>query len=316
MKLPVLFRRSATATLPLGIDIGQARVRAALLERSDDGPQLVAVAARDRSGTLTDSLRETLADLGTTERRCVLGVTEPDAIVRSVAFPPMPARERAQAARYEADRFLHTDEPVIVRIFPIEANVRFAIGIAKRRIIDDLLRVVREAGLTCDAVDNAAFAYERLARANDAVLDIGATAATLYLFGDRVPSTSRFEGGGDRLTSALAESLAIDVESAERRKRTHGLAGSASYTVNAFVEAVATTLVAARSRGMRIDHLALVGNGARLDDLIPALAAATGLSVGRLDALPVSCLTLPPDVVRAGLADWALAIGLALRRTA
>jgi Tfp pilus assembly PilM family ATPase len=312
MKLPVMFRRG-TATLPMGIDIGETRVRAALLEADDGVPRLVAVATRERAGSLSESLREIVADLGTSERRCVLGVTEPDAFVRSVAFPTMPARERAQAARFEADRFAQPDEPIIVRIFPLETAGRFALGIAKRRIIDERLRTARETGLTCIAVDNAGFAYQRLVSRTDAVLDLGASAATLYLFGERIPSTSRFDTGGDRLTGALAESLAIDRESAERRKRTHGLAGSASVTLTALVESVAGSLVGARSRGMRIEHLALVGNGARLDDLIPALSSATGLSVGRLDTMPVSCDTLPPDVVRAELADWALAIGLALR---
>jgi len=313
MKLPVLFRQNATATLPLGIDIGTTRVRAALIQIDDDGPRLLAVAARDRNGTPAETLRETVADLGTSERRCVLSVTEPDGLVRSVTFPPMPARERMQAARFEADRFVQTEEPVIVRIFPLETNVRFALGIANRRIVDDRIRLAREAGLTCVAVDNAAFAYERLARPSEAVLDIGASAAMLYLFGDTIPSTSRLDIGGDRLTAALAESLAIDIESAERRKRTHGLAGTAGYTVNAFVEAVSATLVGARSRGMRIDRLALVGNGTRLDDLIPALSTATGLSVGRLDGLPIACTTLPIDVVRSETTDWALAVGLALR---
>jgi Tfp pilus assembly PilM family ATPase len=316
MNLPVLFRRRATATLPLGIDIGQTRIRAALVAVDEAGPHLVAVAARDRSGTPAESLRETLADLGTSERRCVMSITEPDGLVRAVTFPPMPARERAQAARFEADRFVQTDEPVIVRIFPLEPNVRFALGIAKRTIVDERMRVAREAGLQCIAVDNAAFAYGRVAGPSEAVLDVGATAATLYVYGDRLPFTARYDTGGDRLTAALAESLAIDAGSAERRKRTHGLAGSAAYTVNAFVEAVSATLVGARSRGMRIDRLALVGNGTRLDDLLPALETATGLGVGRLDALPLPCTTLPPDVVRVETPDWALAVGLALRGAA
>jgi Tfp pilus assembly PilM family ATPase len=314
MMLRTLFRSApADATLPLGIDIGQTRVRAALLEAGDDGPRLVAVATRDRSGPLPELICEALADLGTTERRCVLGVTEPDGLVRPVVLPSMPPRERAQAARFEADRFVTSDEPLVVRLFPLDANARYALGIAKRRVIDERLRIAREAGLACVAIDNAAFAYARLTGSHEAVLDVGAGAATLHVFGDPIPSTSRFDTGGERLTAALAESLAIDVESAERRKRTHGLAGAAAYTVHAFVEAVSGTLVAARSRGMRIDRLSLVGNGTRLDALPPALEISTGLSVRRLDTIPIPCSTLPPDVVRAELADWALAIGLALR---
>lgn len=314
MNLAAILRRGApaAATLPLGIDIGHRRVRAALLEPAEEGPRLVAVAARDRGGNLEDRLREALADLGTLERRCVFGITEPDGLVRSAVFPPMPARERAQAARFEADRFVQTDEPVVVRLFAIDTNSRFALGIAKRRILDERLQTARTLGLKCIAIDNAAFAYERLAAPNQAILDVGARAATLYLFGDRVPATYRFDTGGERLTQAIAESLAIDFESAERRKRTHGLAGSAAYAVNSFVEAVSGTLVGARSRGLRIEQLGLTGNGTRLDDLVPALEASTGLSVGRLDSFPLRCLTLPPDVVRAEAADWALAIGLAL----
>jgi Tfp pilus assembly PilM family ATPase len=315
MMLATMLRRKP-ATLPLGVDLGQTRVRVALLEVSGDERRLIAVAARDRAASLGDTLREALSDLGSPERRCVLGITEPDGLVRPVTFPPMPSRERSQAARFEADRLVRADEPLVVRLFPLDGNARFAIGIAKRRTIDDRLHVARETRLTCVGVDNAAFAYQRLARQNEAILDIGATAATLYLFGDVLPSTTRFEMGGERLTAGLAESLGIDLVSAEQRKRAYGLAGAATHTLKAFVEAVAGALVGARSRGMRIDHLALVGNGTRLDDLRPALAIATGLSVGRLDTLPLSCETLPPDIVRAEAGDWALAVGLALRGTA
>jgi Tfp pilus assembly PilM family ATPase len=271
------------------------------------------VAARERNESLSEALCAAVADLGTAERRCVMGIAEPDGLIRPVSFPPMPTRERSQAARFEAERFSQDDEPVVVRVFPLDTETRFALGIAKRRIIDDRLRAARDAGLTCIAVDNAAFAYQRLARPSEAILDIGSGAAALYVFDEPLPSTTRFEWGGDRLTAALAESLAVDVASAERRKRTHGFAGAAPLALRRLVEEVAGTLAGARSRGVRIDHLSLAGNGSRLEDLAPALASATGLSVGRLDALPVSCDTLPADIIRAESGDWALSIGLALR---
>ncbi len=305
--------RRTPATLPLGIDIGSTRVRAALLESTPGGPRLVAVAARERTGPIAERLRELLGDLGTRERRCVFGVAEPEGLVRSVTFPQMPARERAQAARFEADRFTSSAEPVVIRLFPLEAKTRFTLAIARRSAIDARLRLAGEIGLTCVAIDNAAFAYERLTRANEALLDIGADAAMLYLYSDPVPSSHRFEGGGDRLTRAVAESLSIDRETAERRKRTHGLGGAATNAVNALVESISATLVGARSRGLRVDMLTLAGNGTRLSEIAVGLASSTGLQVGTLETLPIPCATLPQDVVRAELPDWGLAIGLALR---
>ncbi len=305
--------RSRAATLPLGIDIGTTRVRIALLEPSADGAALVAVAARERADDPSESLRDALAELGTHERRCVLSIAEPEGLIRSIVFPPMPARERALAAQYEADRFISREEPIVVRLFPLADPARFALGIARRSALVGRTTLAKQLGLQCVAIDNAAFAFERLAQPGDAILDIGELATTLYLFGDVLPGVQRFDTGGRRLTQALAESLAIDYATADRRKRALGLSGAASYTTGALIEALSAAIITARARGLQIERLLVAGNGARLRELLASIAAATAIKTIPLDRLPVACETLPANVVRAELPDWALAIALALR---
>jgi len=49
---------------------------------------------------------EALAELETPERRCVVALGAPDALLCMLPLPPMPRWERLRAARFEAGRFI------------------------------------------------------------------------------------------------------------------------------------------------------------------------------------------------------------------
>ena len=147
-------------TLPLGIDIGRSRVRVALSARlAGSKPALVAVASRDHAGDPVAALREACTELHTAERRCVLALAAPDALLRTVEFPPMSRWERARAARFEAARFI--DYPLAdaaISLVAVPGTERWTIGIARRSALAAALRAARAARLRPLAVDDAAFA--------------------------------------------------------------------------------------------------------------------------------------------------------------
>ena len=100
-------------TLPLGIDIGAARVRVICTEIHPAGPRVVAAAVRalpaaeilsdcDHLGIL---IEEAVKELGTRERRCVCALGEPEGILRSLTSPPMSAGETRRWAALEAGRY-------------------------------------------------------------------------------------------------------------------------------------------------------------------------------------------------------------------
>lgn len=305
---------SARATLPLGIDLGAARTRVALVERCGAGPpQLVAVATRATNEDPSAAIAAAWAELGTRERRCVLALSAPDALLRSIPFPAMGRGERRRAARFEAARFVAFPlEEAVVRVASVAPD-RSVVGIARRAALDARASAARRAGLRPVAVDDAAFALLRAFPYADAVVDVGLGATLLVVPADLVPSSTSFASGGEAFTAAIAASLGIDPPAAEQRKRTIGLAGAGERVRDALVEQLAGALIEHRARSRsELRAIALAGNGARLTGFADALERAVAIPV-RLGALSSGASeTLPGDVLRAASPDWGLAYGLAL----
>jgi Tfp pilus assembly PilM family ATPase len=299
-------------TLPLGVDIGRRRVRIALTERAGRASAtLLTVAARDHDGDPAAALHAALDELHTRERRCVLALAPPDALLCAAEFPPMVPWERASAARFEAARFV--DYPIAeaaVSVVRTATPQRWAIGIARRSSLSAALGTARAAGLRPLAVDDLACALHRAQPDAGGVIDIGEDATRLSLFGGAIPYVVRLPIGGRQMTEAIAQSLAIDAAAAEARKRQTGFAGVPN---DAFLEVLGAAFADARSAGYAdVRDVVLCGNGSRIPGLADAIERATGHAV-RPAVLPAECSgTIPPDVLRAAAADWSAAYGLSL----
>lgn len=301
-------------TLPLGIDIGTARTRIALAERDGDGrPSLVAVASRPTGENAALAIAEARAELRTRERRCVLAVGVPDAVLRVVSFPSMRSMERARAARFEAARFVaYPPSDTQVRLVR-SGESRWVLGIAHRPALEARAADAKRAGLRPIAVDDVAFALGRAFPYADAIVDVGERGTLVIVPGLPVPAVTRIAIGGSACTAAIVASLGLDDAAAEHRKRSVGLAGAGEHVRDALVGELAAAFADHRS-GARteIRSIALAGNGARLGGLAEALEAATAIPV-RLGALAAGASgVLPLDVIRAASPDWGLAYGLAL----
>ncbi len=306
-------RRTA---LPLGVDVGAARTRVACAELGDDGaPVLVAVATRPTGDDPAAAIAAAREELRTRERRCVLALSAPDAVLRSVAFPAMKPRERMRAARFDAARYVDFARDGAIRVIPDRAG-RCVVGIARRSALDARVAAARRAGLRPIAVDDAAFALLRAFGDADAVVDIGERATVL----DDTPQ-SRFQRcassqpAAPLFPAALAASLTIDLASAEERKRTIGLGGAAEHARDALVDALASALVAHRSASA--DEVALRrADRQRRAPLRPRRTRSNARSRFRRASerwtSRAGAAHYPPDVVRAASPDWALAYGLAL----
>jgi type IV pilus assembly protein PilM len=305
------------ATLALGVDVGSARTRLALLERDAAGrPRLVAVATRASSEDPSSAIREARAELGTRERRCVLALGGADALFRAAAFPTMRASERRRAARFEAARFVpYPLNEATVRV--VTSGERCTIAVARTAALEARVSAAKDAGLRPIAVDDAAFALRRAFPYADAIIDVGEGSTALVVADDPLPLTRTVGIGGRAFTAAVVASLGIDEAAAEARKRSVGLAGAGEYARAALVEQIASALIEHRASGRSaLRAIALTGNGARLSGLAEALERALAIPV-RLATLGADAsAALPADVVRAASPDWGLAYGLALWETA
>jgi Tfp pilus assembly PilM family ATPase len=302
-------------TLPLGIDIGQRRVRIALSARpAGASPKLQAVAARDHAGDPADALIAALDELQTPERRCVLALSVPDAVLGTADFPPMTPWERVCAARFEAARFI--DYPIAeaaISLFRTSLQHRWAIGVVRRSALATSLGAAKKARLKPIAVDDMALALRRAHPAADAVIDVGDDATRVTVFGETIPYVVRLPIGGERLTAAIAQSLGVDFAVAEERKRHIGFGGAGDEPRAALIAALGEAFADARASGYTAIHtIVLCGNGSRVPGFEAAIERATGYAVHPATLPPECSDTLPPDVLRAAAADWSVAYGLSL----
>ncbi len=308
-----------TKTQPLGIDLGSHRVRVAAIEYRGDRPELIGVTAREiggaDDGARVAAIESACAELGTRERRCIVGLSEPTALIRRVSFPAMSHREREKAARFEAARFI--DYPIADACIRIESipgsRTDYHLGIARRSELEQKITLLRKAGLRPLAVDHEAFGYRRIAPRVDAMLDIGHQRTRLHIFSSTIPVSIVLSTAGQTLTDAVAASLGIDVSAAERRKRTIGLAGAGEAVRDFLCDELATALIDYRAAGgSEIRSIALAGNGSRLFGIDEHIATMTAIHTAPVEFGGTIGSTLPRDVLRAAAPDWMLACGLAL----
>lgn len=311
-------------SFPIGIDIGTTRVRLAHTVMTDNGPRLRAIVTREvssgvaTSGPVPDAdyvgalLAEAREELQTKERRCVIAVGEPHALLRAVAFPPMTGFERDSAAAFEAQRYV--DYPVadaVVRIHPVnEKEQLYVLGVVGAATLASRVRAVKRAGLRLVAVDHEALALMRAFPGFDAVLDVGAERCSLHLATAETPVTLQHAAGGGEITRHIQRELSIDEHSAEKRKRIVGTAGAGEDARSTLLAGLSALLDSASVRTKGLCHVALVGNGSRLNGISTDLERSTGLLV----ETPVSHLLrgehYPLDVVKASAPDWSLATAL------
>ena len=313
------------STQPLGIDIGATRVRVLEAVSTEHGPRVRAVAVRDlsagasSSGVLADPqyvaalIEEAVAELRTKERRCVCSVSEPDALLRSVRFPPMTFIERERAARFEAQRYV--DFPIgesVVRVHPIDArDQRWALGIARSITVSTRVAALRGARLKPIAIDHESCAFQRAIPGFDAIIDVGHQRASMHVTTDETPVTLQAYSGGADITRGIERELSIDERSAEKRKRILGTAGAGEHARSALTADIAALIRAARHTHA-IARVAFVGNATRLPGLASDVEAATGVACETPVSDVLRSPDYPDDVVRSSAPDWTLAAGLCL----
>lgn len=305
---------SRRPTFPLGIDFGRSRIRVALVERdAQQRPCLIAVAAYPAGDDPAAALDRAVRELGTRERRCVIGIAQPDASLHLATFPPMSAGERRRAAGFEAARRI--DYPIdqaVVSLRPLDGGTRWVIGVAHRAALAARAGAAKRARLHPLAIDDDAFALRRVHAQAEAIVDIGEASTRLIVFGDPIPFCARIPFGGAGATAAIACSLGVDAATAEERKRTIGFGGAGEAQRDTWIEAIEAALATARSNGYPAQRLLMTGNGSRLPGLSEAIERATGCGV-QLAALDSAASdTLPRDILRATGTDWSTAFGLSL----
>jgi type IV pilus assembly protein PilM len=299
------------AVTPIGLDIGAKSIRATETTRTKDGPvichfgQLPLSDGAVQAGVIQDekSVTAGLKELWPTARfhtkKVVLGVSNPQVVVREMSVANLPDAQLRQSLPFQVRDALPLPVEHSVLDFhklaaPEDDKVRGLLIAVPKDVVLAAVHAVERAGLQVTGVDIASFALLRAASTLDssveAIVDIGAQATTVVVHRDGEPLMVRtIPRGGDEITEMLAAKLRLPATEAEVRKCEVGLDDEIDPSTAAVVrDAIrpliseirsSFTYVSSGEDQSRVSRLALTGGGALLPGLVEALHTQLGLDV-------------------------------------
>lgn len=303
---------------PIGLDIGSSSIRAVETARGKDGPIItnfgevplppgaVAGGVIHDDKAVTAALKQLWATSKFRTRQVVLGVTNPQVVVREMTVTNLPDRELRKSLPFQVRDVLPLPvERALLDFQPLEDpgdndTVRGLLIAAPKDAVLTAVHAIERAGLHVVRVDLASFALLRaicrLDTRVEALVDIGARVTNVIVHADGQPLIVRtIPRGGAEITEMIAARLGATLGEAESLKCRVGLrTDDGPETAEVVREAIRPLIneirssfayLSSGSRQTRVQRLALSGGGALLPGLVEVLG--TQLDVEAVIADPV-----------------------------
>ena len=348
------------ARVSVGVDIGATAVRAAEIKLNP--PTLVRVAqvplppGAVAAGEVRDpaAVGEALRDLwraGKFRRReVVLGVGNQRVVVREVSLPSLPPKEFRASLPFQVQEQLPIpiDEAVldyhVLQEYQQEGRTmsRVLLAAAQKPMVEQIVAAAEAAKLVPVGLDIVPFAVVRAVGATEglgldvvtvgeeAVIDIGADVTSICVHAAGVPRFVRIlSSGGAGITDAIARTMGIEPDQAERLKRgeqteagpeaAQQAAQIAQSRAAAFVDEIRSSLdfYLSQAPGARVGRVLVTGGGSKLAGLLELLdqRLATEVARGHVFERVTPAVDLSPEAMEAAEPLLAVAVGLALPGT-
>jgi len=336
---------------PIGLDIGSSSIRAVEVRRAKDGyaltnfgqlplpPGTMQAGILQDQLVLTSALKQLWAACRFSTKQVMLGVTNPQLVVREVSVSNLPAKEMRKSLPFQVrDMLPLAVERSLLDFRPLEEpgdnpTVRGLLVAMPKEAVMDLVQAVEKAGLRVVNVDLASFAMlratSRLDAQVEAIVDIGAEVTSVIVHADGEPLIVRtVPRGGVEITEMLATRLGIGTPEAEALKCRFGLHGDGRQeTADAAADAVrplinelrsSFTYLASGERQKQVTRVSLCGGSALMPGLAEHIQKQLGVTVMYADA--ASRLGDTRDARQRGFDSFvpsaAVSIGLTLKATA
>jgi type IV pilus assembly protein PilM len=341
----------------IGLDIGSTAVRAAELTEGTSPAVVRAAQVPLQPGAVengevkeADAVAEGLRELwtrgGFKSRRVYMGVGNQRVVVREIALPSMPEKELRQSLGFQVQEFIPMPvEEAVLDFHVIEETeidgrqmLRLLLVAAQKAMVDTLVASATAAKLEPLGLDLVPFALVRAVgkvsagmdleeRGGEAIVDVGAHVTNIVVHSAGETRFVRIlPSGGRDVTNAIARTLSIDEEAAERLKRGEAVEDAGDTIEKAmevslqratqFVDEIRSSLefYTAQTQGARIDRLLISGGGSKLQGLLEIVRQRIPVAVeqGRVFDHITSQLSLSPGAQAEAEPVLATAVGLAI----
>jgi type IV pilus assembly protein PilM len=351
-------------SMTVGLDIGSDAVRAAVVKSPKSGPVLRRFAEMPlptgavHAGDVIDegAVTEAVAALWRRHRfprkRIVVGIANQRVMVRQVDVAQLEEAELVKALSVQVQDALPIPvEDAVLDFVPLEeyttpeGDLRLSILVvaAQRDMVEGLVRIASNAGLSVLSIDLQAFGLVRAAFGTDlleggegpqALFDIGASVSQIAVVRGGLARLVRIlPTGGEHLTETLMAGMSISREDAEELKRWVGVSpegtpeGDGEEEVARRILTTTADALIDEIRGFvnhyltnagehALDRLVVSGNGARMPHLAIRVARSLNtrvepvrvldnVAVGRVQMTEAELLAYQPVLPAAvGLGLW------------
>jgi type IV pilus assembly protein PilM len=229
----------------IGLDIGSSSVKAVQLRRKGAGwalqafgmqplvPQTIVDGTIMDQGAVTEAIRQLWKRLRLKQKEVAIAIAGHSVIIKKIAVPQMTAEQLAANIRNEAEHhipFGRDDVEIDYHVTnPANASgqTELLLVAAKKEVVSDYVQVVRDASLSPQIVDVAAFAsqngfevnYPLDPRETIVLITIGAAISNINIVRSGVSLFTRdVTIGGNAFTEEIQKQLGIAADEAEAYK--------------------------------------------------------------------------------------------------
>lgn len=290
--------------------------------------------------TVASAFKQLWSVGGFKSKDIVLGIGNERVLARDLVVPRAPIKQIRESLPFLVQDMLPVPvSEAVLDFYPISevdddgpALNGLLVAATKEAVMGNI-KAAQMAGLSPVAVDLIPFALTRvhlslgLSRGTVAVVDIGATTTSVVILAAGVPEFVRIiPAGGDALTNALAERMAIAPDAAEQLKRRLGIGQApvsaelqpAMETVYAvtrdLITSVRNTLsyyIGAKA-GRSVDRIALSGGGSQLLGFADALSEFTRFPLSVAAPLGGVTIARTAATAKSPVSDRSMSVALGL----
>ena len=297
---------------PIGLDIGSSSIRAVETRRTRDEytltnfgqipltPGIVAGGVLQDAGAVTGALKQLWAACRFDTKRVMLGVTNPQLVVREMSVSNLPPKEMNQSLPFQVrDMLPLAVERSLLDFHPLEEpgnnpTVRGLLIAMPKEAVMTAVQAAERAGLHVEGVDLSSFAVLRAASRLDAqveaIVDIGAEVTSVVVHADGEPLIVRtVPRGGAEITETISTRLGLPLPEAEELKCRFGLHGDGRPdTADTIADAVrplinelrsSFTYLASGERQKQVTRVSLCGGGSLMPGLAEYVQKQLGVGV-------------------------------------
>ncbi|MEW6616184.1 MAG: type IV pilus assembly protein PilM [Thermodesulfobacteriota bacterium] len=230
----------------IAIDIGSSSVKLLELQEIKNGYQLKNVgigflppgtivdgALKDQSA-VTNIIKNLVSNLDIKTKNVATSISGHSVIIKNISLPVMSENELEESIKWEAEQYIPFEIDDVNIDFQIlgenpedKTQMNVLLVAAKQDIINDYIKVIKEAGLNAVVMDVDSFALENMFEINYpynegeviALVDIGASILNMTILKNGMSVFTRdISIGGNKITAEIQKRKDISYEEAELLK--------------------------------------------------------------------------------------------------